>query len=80
MPAKPSATVIVTGCKAPHYYPAEQIDDDGNVTEHGVYAGMIVSASVQIGGDVRTGAHCIDVPEDATDEQVKSAIVAQYNS
>lgn len=73
-------TQVTVGSKAPHYWPQEQCDEAGNVIQPAVYAGLMVHADIRIGGDNRSGQHCVDLPEDATDEQIKVALLAQYGA
>lgn len=69
---------VKIGNKAPHYWPREEKDAEGNVVQPAVYAGLMVHADVRIGDTNRSGPHCVDVAEDATDEQIRAAILAQY--
>jgi hypothetical protein len=77
MATKP-ATSVTIGSKAAHYWPREEVDADGNIITPGVYAGLMVHADIRIGGDSRSGPHCVDLPEDATDAQIRVALLAQY--
>ena len=77
MATKP-ATSVTLGSKAPHFWPQEQRDEEGNITEPAVYAGLMVHAEIHIGSDSRSGPHCVDLPEDASDDQIKTALLSQY--
>jgi hypothetical protein len=75
-PAPTTEVNIVS--KLAHYWPREERNEEGEIVTPGVYAGLMVQADIRIGGDNRSGQHCVDVPEDASDEQIKAALLAQY--
>lgn len=77
MATKPITSVTI-GSKAAHYWPREERDADGNITQPAVYAGLMVHADIRIGSDSRVGPHCVDLPEDATDAQITAALLQQY--
>lgn len=75
----PGPTNTVTlGARAPHFYPPEERDAQGNITREATYAGLMVTANIQIGTSTHTGPHCVDLPFDATDDQIKAALLTQY--
>jgi hypothetical protein len=79
MATKPKlANEVKISNKAPHHWPREEKDAEGNVVQPAVYAGLMVQADARIGDTHRSGPHCVDVPEDATDAQIHAAILAQY--
>jgi hypothetical protein len=66
--------------KLAHYWPREERNEEGEVVTPGVYAGLMVQADIRIGADNRSGPHCVDLPEDASYEQIKAALLAQYGA
>lgn len=77
MATKPT-NIVTLGARAPHFYPPEERDADGNVVSEATYAGLMVAATIQIGTSTHSGPHCVDLPFDATDDQITAALLAQY--
>lgn len=74
--------VIILGARAraPHFYPPEERDEKGNVTKEATYAGLMVTAVIQIGTSTHSGPHCVELPIDASDDQIKTALLTQYGA
>ena len=64
--------------KRPHYYPAEQRDEEGNVITPAVYDSLAVRADVVVPFGNYNSEFYVPLPEDATDAQIVTAILALF--
>jgi hypothetical protein len=69
---------VTISSKAPHYSADAVLNEKGKVITPAVYAGLMVSASIEIGDTSRSGPHFVDLPATATDSAIEAALLAQY--
>lgn len=72
-----SSSVTILSKRA-HYYPAEERDEEGNVITPGVYNSLAVRADVVVPFGNYNSEFFLDIPEDSTDAQITTAILAQF--
>lgn len=78
MPGSQFTPVVSINSRAPYFYPPAQHDAEGNEVSPAVYAGLMVSVDIVLEDGSRSGSQVVEVAEDATDEQIKTAVLALY--
>jgi hypothetical protein len=74
----PQQTKVTINSKSPHYSADAVLDEEGNVITPAVYAGLMVSASIEIGDTSRSGPHFVNLPATASDSEIEGDLLAQY--